>query len=180
MPIELIVERLGINIVPLPDLRRNYDVDGLTSCDLTCIYVDSRFAEDYENRYRFTLAHDLGHVVLHAEFFREYRESTSTLEEWYELHLAISEASGGSLEYQADHFAGFVLAPVESLREVFRRALPYTQDQIEKAVGRGVRPENTYEPAWDELCRRIARGFEVSGDVIQRRLKTDGFSFSDL
>lgn len=180
VPIELIVEQQGIDIVPLPDLRRNFDVDGFASGDLTCIYVDHLVAEQYENRYRFTLAHELGHAVLHAQLFCEFRKGMPALQQWHDFHRCITEAGGGGLEYQANVFAGFVLVPPDRLRDAFHTALPQTRDLIRKAVEQGVRRDSVLEHAWEELCRRISCSFEVSGGVILRRLKTDGFSSDDL
>lgn len=40
VPVELIVERQGIDIFPLVGLRQNYDIDGFTSADRKMIYVD--------------------------------------------------------------------------------------------------------------------------------------------
>lgn len=43
VPIELIVDHvLHINIVPVPDLQRNFDLVGCTSADGSCIYVPVR------------------------------------------------------------------------------------------------------------------------------------------
>ncbi len=69
VPIELIVERMGIDIVPVPGLKRGYDLEGFTSCDRQAIYVDEQEPFNYETRYRFTLAHEVGHVILHDYLF---------------------------------------------------------------------------------------------------------------
>jgi hypothetical protein len=67
VPIEQIVEfGLKLDIVPIPGLEEAFEVVGFTSSDLSEITVDEYVYESQANRYRFTLAHEDGHVVLHA------------------------------------------------------------------------------------------------------------------
>ena len=66
MHIEEIVEfDFRINIVPVLGLQREFEVEGFTSGDLKNIYVDEYTYTDRITRYRFTLAHEMGHIVLH-------------------------------------------------------------------------------------------------------------------
>lgn len=70
VPIEEIVEfQLRIDIVPFPGLHKAYDTDGFTTSDLSAIYVEEYVYMNVQTRYRFTLAHELGHVALHADFY---------------------------------------------------------------------------------------------------------------
>ena len=69
VPVELIVERMGMDIVPVPDLQRLWDLVGCTSGDLRTIYVDKFVYEQRERRYLYTLAHELGHIVLQFVVF---------------------------------------------------------------------------------------------------------------
>lgn len=66
LPIEEIVEfRYRIDIIPVPGLQEAFEVDGFISSDLKSITVDAFVHERRPGRYRFTLAHELAHVVLH-------------------------------------------------------------------------------------------------------------------
>lgn len=70
VPIEQIIEfRFGIDIVPMPGLS-NFDTVAYISHDLTEIRVDDFVYHHRPNRYRFSLAHELGHRVLHADVYR--------------------------------------------------------------------------------------------------------------
>jgi len=71
VPIEEIVEfDFKINIVPVLGLQREFEVEGFTSGDLKNIYVDEYTYTDRITRYRFTLAHEIGHIVLHRHLYR--------------------------------------------------------------------------------------------------------------
>lgn len=66
--IEMIVERdFEMDVVPIRGLQNAFNIDAFISRDLTTISVDEFVLENRLNRYRFTLAHELGHRVLHGE-----------------------------------------------------------------------------------------------------------------
>lgn len=74
IPIEEIIEfKLGIDIIPLHGLHQAFDTDGFISSDLKSISVDLFVYESRPGRYRFTLAHEIGHLVLHSELYKEIR-----------------------------------------------------------------------------------------------------------
>ncbi|MBS3918141.1 MAG: hypothetical protein KG012_04570 [Deltaproteobacteria bacterium] len=62
--IEAIAEfDLGLNIFPFPNLQVIFDIEGFISGDLNVIYVDEFIYYQRPARYRFTLAHEIGHYV---------------------------------------------------------------------------------------------------------------------
>jgi hypothetical protein len=81
VPIEEIVDNgFRIDVVPCPGLQATYDAVGFTTGDLSAIYVDDFVYENRPTRYRFTLAHEIGHVFLHADFYRAHQ--WKDLKEW--------------------------------------------------------------------------------------------------
>ncbi|TRZ84368.1 ImmA/IrrE family metallo-endopeptidase [bacterium] len=59
---------LKINVIPIPSLYRSYEINAFISNDFKKIYVDEYLYVNLEPQYRFTLAHELGHMVLHKSF----------------------------------------------------------------------------------------------------------------
>lgn len=117
VPIELMVEGLGIDIVPVPDLQASYDVVAYTTSDLKEIHVDQYVYQHRPGRYRFSLAHEVGHIRLHGDLFQSVKFSSG--EAWKAFIGSISDKDFGYLEYQANEFAGQVLMPTqEMLRDV--------------------------------------------------------------
>ena len=55
---------MGLEITPVRGLRQRFGIDGSVSLDLGEILVDEWLMERRQARYRFTLAHEIGHVVL--------------------------------------------------------------------------------------------------------------------
>jgi len=64
--------QLKVDIIPLPGLKEVYGFDGFTSADLKEISVDLFAYQHRPRRYRFTLAHEVGHIMLHTKLFREH------------------------------------------------------------------------------------------------------------
>jgi hypothetical protein len=50
---------LRLNIIPFPQLRKDFSIDGFLAFAAWAIYVDQDQMLRNENRYRFTLAHEV-------------------------------------------------------------------------------------------------------------------------
>lgn len=99
--IELIVEKdFGIEVIPFRGLQDRFSFDAFISQDAKTISVDEFVLEKRINRYRFSLAHELGHRVLHEEILQAL--SFPTIQEWKSQIGLIPEREYGFLEYQAN------------------------------------------------------------------------------
>lgn len=167
VPIERIVEfGFGINIIPLPGLLQVHDVDAFLSNDFKSLMVDMGIVESRSpNRYRFSLAHELAHAVLHGDVYAQIR--FSNIPEWKVQLMAISEADREWLEWQAYSFAGLILVPGQPLREKL-------QEAVRLAVEQGFPVVDVPDPAKDYISTWLGRQFEVSAQVIEKRLDKEG------
>ena len=113
VPIEEIIDvRLGIDIVPMPGLG-NFDTVAYLSPDLAEIRVDEFVYKHRPNRYRFSLAHELGHRILHADIFRQFRFSNvASWKRFITDEIPLDQYR--YLESQANGFAGLVLVPAQN------------------------------------------------------------------
>lgn len=163
VPIEEITEfSLGLNIIPIPGLQSALEIDGFLSSDFRSLSIDQFVMERRERRYRFTLAHEIGHLWLHKDIFSKFK--FSTLEGWKQFQTKIDVESYSWLEWQAYAFAGLVLAPKEPLAS--RRVICERQFSKE-----GLSPGT--EAAQYYLCKMLANDFNVSESVIEKRLLKD-------
>jgi hypothetical protein len=166
VPIEEIVEfDFKINIVPVLGLQREYEVEGFTSGDLKNIYVDEYVYSDRITRYRFTLAHELGHIVLHRHLYDAHK--FKSVHGWKEFINSITEEEHSWLEYQGYAFAGLVLVPGEKL-------VKSTAEWTRKIKDKGISMEKNWDFAWDLIIEHVAKAFLVSPDVIEKRMEKDG------
>jgi Zn-dependent peptidase ImmA (M78 family) len=149
IPIEDLARSLGIRVHYEPF---DGDLSGilLRDEDRTIIGINSRHASV---RQRFTVAHELGHFLLHAgnkvhvdrEFRVNFRDVTHTT------------GSAGE-EMEANRFAAAILMPESLMREAFRR-----------------KTSNGFDPLGDddeavEFIQKLAREFKVSYQALLIRL----------
>lgn len=166
IPIEHIVEfGFGIDIVPMPGLHDHFDIDSFPTSDLKEFRVDEFVYKRRPGRYRFSLAHELSHLIIHRDIFAQLTFSSIT--EWKQVVASIPPDQYQWIETQAYSLAGLILVPPKQLEVVLK-------ETAEKAKGAGVSIEDPSEEIKNIIATQIARIFDVSRDVINRRMKYDG------
>ncbi|MEX0866674.1 MAG: ImmA/IrrE family metallo-endopeptidase [Pirellulales bacterium] len=164
--IELIVERdYDIEIVPIPGLQTAYGIDAFISNDLATITVDESVLENRINRYRFSLAHELGHRVLHQGIFSKIEFASIT--EWKDFAVSIPAKEYGYLEYQANTFANALLVPQVNLQDEFDKS-------IELVRQAGLDPYEARDVCLDSISTHLGKTFQVSSTVMSLRIEKDG------
>ena len=146
VPVERIAEALGIELRYSPGKR---DVSGalIRNGDTAVIAVNSA---QHENRQRFTVAHEIGHYVLHktllhfdGDFSVTYRDS-------------VSSKATDRAEIEANRFAAALLMPAAFIRK-----------DLTKLIDRGATPET----AIDTLSNK----YKVSRRAMELRLVNLGY-----
>lgn len=166
VPIEEIVEfDFGIDIIPIPGLHQAFEIDGFTSSDLTSITVDEYVYLKRPNRYRFTLAHEIGHVVLHKELYSA--RNFNTIDGWKQFINEIPDAQHSLMEWQAYCFAGLILVPSSKLKLEVDKGIKLIPPAIDKS-----RKDN-WDFIWVYIAEHVAKKFEVSSQVIEKRMTFD-------
>ena len=177
VPIERIVEKhLRLGIFPVPDLMIDLDTDGFLTSDLQEIYVDSQICSRVPARYNFTLAHEVGHLVMHAALYREY--VFTEVHEWKAFHDNLSEKSRARFELQAYDFAGLVLVPKDHLLCAVDQQLKEMPAEWKGVGAESIPPRAVEERLRAAISQRICRSFEVSSQVIEKRLEKEGIIVS--
>ena len=168
--IEYIIEyKYDMDIIPVLNLQRNISVEGYLSKDYSTIYVDEYVYENIEVRYRFTLAHEIGHFIMHKEYLDMINFESH--DEWKDTLLNLNSQDIGWMEYQGRCFAGLVLVPTKELDEMFFNFLPTVDPLINSAKEKGFSRRDYLNHAIDNLAASIAPHFNVSSDVVERRIK---------
>ncbi len=116
IPIEDIVElAMGIRLSTTQYLKEYLDVDGFIHTNFEEITVDDNTFNKYPQRTRFTIAHEIGHKILHEKIYKQYEIQNK--EDYQRFQNSISEEDHKWLETQANSFAGCVLVPTKPLKE---------------------------------------------------------------
>ena len=115
--------QLRLDVIPFDDLQAKYHIDAALTQDFTGIYVD---AESYvfwekgpvwkQNRLRFTVAHEIGHWVLHRDYAAKVKFVSF---DQFARHFKGDDPARYWLEQEANEFAGRLLVPNERLRVLF-------------------------------------------------------------
>jgi len=168
VPIEEIVEfELGITPWPIDGLLQKIDIDGFLSNDLKYIFVDSRIYMDdrWENRLRFTFAHEIGHLVLHSNFIKDSKFRNET--DWINFRKEMSEDNLYWFEQQAYEFAGRLLVPKNKL-------IQEIENNREKIHQFRMLTENSNDDLlFQAVSRVICDRFRVSDGVILKRIRNE-------
>jgi len=155
---------LHLDIIELPDLFKDQHIDAALLPDLSGLYVDQEELgawdrEDHwiEKRLRFSVAHEIGHYVLHGEIMKNFFPSLEKFKAW-----AGNRENYDSAEYQADEFAGRLLVPRDILLREYDLYCQRTAQ--EHSEWRNI------EGAREYAAKQLAPRFGVNPQVIETRL----------
>lgn len=173
--VDFVIERvlgLDLAVIDLKGLLGNPDVLGATVVDQRRVYVDQSL-EPNPGRFAFTLAHEVGHWVLHRPHLAAHPEGSALfdLSEFVEPQPASAGGRKPRVEWQADQFAACLLMPSKLVRtavqDAFSGRLP-TWEGIQERLRSGV-PDPTFI---DVAAQVIAAGSfdNVSNTAMRIRL----------
>lgn len=166
IPIEDIIDvGFRIDLVPTPNLETRFSAVAFITHDLREIRVDDFVFRKQAYRLRFSLAHELGHLLLHEKVYEQMVFTTP--DQWKQSMTDLGRANYDRLEYQADKFAGLLLVPPQPFRQEFGK--------VTTALAHaGVTFEALPPDAQDYAVKGLARTFNVSAGAIWYRLRDEG------
>ena len=166
IPIEVIVEfDFGMEIIPIPGLKEELGVDAFLASDLGSISVDEYVLQFVRVRYRFSLAHEIGHYWLHDDLYQAV--AIGSVGDWRKVQDEIGDQYRW-FEFQANSFAGLVLVPPVVLKARFTR-------RVEEAKAAGLDHAALLRyPLRQRMVEGLAVEFDVSEQTMAIRLEKDG------
>lgn len=161
--------KLRLDVVPVPGLLRDRSIEGYLSTDRATIYVDEdRSIGEVRHRYRFTLAHEIGHWYLHEDLYVEAHKLGGS-QPHFDFVNRISPKDWYFYEWQARAFAGLILVPQEALKAAVGAGIQVAAENGFPDLDPSVEAHRGYLVEY--LSRQV---FEVSSEVIQIRGAQDG------
>lgn len=162
VPIDDIAElKLGFGLVTIPLLKSSFDIDGFINSTFDQITIDDDIFNLYEERSRFTIAHELGHWVLHSSIYSRFKIQTP--DNYLDFQNRITEEDQKWLEIQANIFAACFLVPTSKLKEEF--SLTLKEEMV---------PSGASEEYFIPLLEQLPLKFKVSWAVLYRRMQKEG------
>jgi len=145
VPIELLEDKFGVAAVLISKSNEHFD-----------IFVDEDQFNYRQPRASYSIAHELGHIVLHSGVC----EGCRTIEDSIALRNRITGVYH-SIERSANYFSGAILMP--------RRAFPEDTAKIYEALVREYSYDNNIIP--DKLCSTLAQRYGVYIPPVKIRLR---------
>lgn len=128
IPIEDIVElqmKIGLNVVK--GIKQMVDTDAFINREFNEIFVDEHSFEKFPARTRFSIAHEIGHLVLHKDWYEQ--NGPKNIEDYLKYVGALDEQTYKYIERQANTFAGLVLIPTEHLVKLMKKHLGWVPSE---------------------------------------------------
>ena len=140
VPVEKVAAHLGIK-VELADLGEECSAVLVRKGDRAVIGVNE---DHHPNRRRFSIAHEIGHFVLH--------EGDTYVDKGYRVNFRDLESGSGSKweEMEANAFAAALLMPAKRVRDAFK--------------------QQPFELTSDDCLEMLAKMFKVSTQAMAYRL----------
>ncbi|HHT9138865.1 MAG TPA: ImmA/IrrE family metallo-endopeptidase [Candidatus Wunengus sp. YC60] len=157
--IEEIVElQMNIAVIVVPGIKELLGIDAFISSNFSQITIDEYSYENYIERTRFSIAHELGHFLLHADWYKGH--GPQNLDDYLTFHERINQEEYKYLEIQANTFAGHVLVPTPAIHKTLRTKL-------------GSIPSNEDLTVFLPFFQDMLEVFQVSGETLLIRLQNE-------
>jgi hypothetical protein len=157
---------LGFTIRRLDGIFEDTEVYACLASDLTTLFVDE---QTYTHRYKdaqFSIAHEIGHFVLHKSFYAENR--IARISDYRGIMDALGDETHSRMEWQAQNFAGLLLVPTAALLTLLTAARSAAKDHGFDGDVLASEAGFTYAVGW------LAAQFDVATRVIEKRLEFEG------
>jgi len=157
--IEHICDSMGIAIHTVPRLKRDLGIDAYIRSDFKSIVIDADCFERHERRARFSLAHELAHMVMHRDIYQQF--NIQSLDDYLEKQNSLHPDTEKRIEYQAHTVAGLILVPPGMMKRIVEAQC--SPNDFDKLSVTDVQ----------KILVQCAEKFFVSDEVVLRRFKRD-------
>jgi len=154
--IDLITERnLDVSIIDYSMLKEKYGLEAFLALGKKTIYVDQDLMDSdaYENRYRFTIAEEVSHRILHARLFKDVKD----VNEYFDTLDKIKQFQLARMDKDAKYLASAILMPTTIFTKL-------ATDYVTELSGRG----NVLRY---NVVTKLSKVFEVSFETASIRFE---------
>jgi len=123
--IELIAKKkLGIEVFPIPDLRKNNGVYAYINTKANIIYMDEYTYNYYEETLNTTIAEEIAHVILHSEYLPHITSFDEHINRWNNIPKNIYHR----MDRNAKYLAAALLMPKTMFKKRFKEIYRESQN----------------------------------------------------
>jgi Zn-dependent peptidase ImmA (M78 family) len=156
----LILEKFKLKIESFADLRRRWDAYAFIDTTAKVIFIDADLMNEdrFEKKYRFTLAEELAHFLIHRELFI----NCHTAEDRMRIEDMLDEQTLLYMESNAKALASAILMPKACVEPL-----------VESLAGKFVDAEGHI--LVDKLASTLAEEYDVNVQAAKRRMRNLGY-----
>ena len=111
--VEYILEgKLGYTVLHFSSLTEFHGIEAALLSKRKVIYVDQYLMDYKERKYRFTLAEEIAHIILHKDLYADCND----IDDMYTVYEKISAEDYHRMDRNAKYLAGAILFPAESFK----------------------------------------------------------------
>jgi len=156
----LVLEKFQLKIETFADLRRRWDTYAFIDTTGAVIFIDADLMNEarLEKKYRFTLAEELGHFLIHRHLFANCR----TVEGRLRIEEMLDERTRAYMESNAKALASAILMPKVTVEPL-----------VESLAGELTDPEGHIRV--DQLVSALAGEYDVNFQAAKRRMINLGY-----
>lgn len=171
----------NLDFILLDDIFNKYEIDAFISADLKTLTIDKGIYNNpgLSGRLRFSIAHELGHIILHEKIYRRYFNFESVAE-WIESIEKIPEEQYSWFEYQAYEFAGRLLVPKDELIKQIDKYKNEIGKYLKKFPDRPEAEDSKRDFLLTYISKKVNQAFGVSSVVIEKRIKKEKIDLYNL
>ena len=156
----LILEKFKLKIESFADLRRRWDAYAFIDTTAKVVFIDAELMNEarLEKKYRFTLAEELAHFLIHRELF----VNCHTAEDRLKIEDMLDERTEAHMESNAKALASAILMPKTCVEPL-----------VESLAGKLVDAEGHI--LVDKLVSELAGEYDVNFQAAKRRMRNLGY-----
>lgn len=156
----LILEKFRLKIESFTDLRRRWDAYAFIDTTAKVIFIDADLMNEkrLEKKYRFTLAEELAHFLIHRQLF----VNCHTAEDRMQIEEMLDERTEAYMESNAKALASAILMPKTGVEPL-----------VESLAGKLVDVEGHI--LVDKLVSALAEEYDVNFQAAKRRMRNLGY-----
>lgn len=156
---DLYLEKNNAEIVPGEGLLKDFGIDSFWTKGFKQLHIDAEIYRGKSHRWRFSIAHEIGHLVLHKD-----KEKDLSLEEWFLFQLK-ENGDRNIQEQEANTFASYFLISTKCLEKEMKNIFLLQEVKSFKEAG------DTEKDISERFSNKLAEIFHVSLQVMEIRLE---------
>lgn len=134
----------------------NYKADGAIKYDRTDNAPEIVLAKGESHlRQRFTIAHELGHLIIHENWLPNRKDKSSSIRAFSVMYRGYPGTSSNYKEEQADEFAADFLMPANGIKNLYKNAINKNPDYLKFNISKRYKVSN--DAAYHRIKNLISR-----------------------